>query len=419
LVNAPGPSFLSTFAVQNVLNQKPDNEQFLKKVVDNTIGHIPGMNYDSLFPQSATAGTSSFIPAWISNLKKGLMGNDSNSDFLATHKMTHNYLMTLYEMGLAKAPTWKQEMSMTRSFYRQKAEWQFGSPFGIAPQADKPGQIWQDLATSTLKKYNGDFNKAQAEMLQILGPSFPADRYLYRGNTKSAYVAPTLKSYDRVFKDNPALVNKLAKNDPATVGLLSADLNGDPANQQVQSYLIKKGVNLPGGTPLNNAAMTVDAYETQLKVNRTWNDYRTAKQDLLDQVRQAGYKRIADVPGLADQWNKYVADLSVYNKDWGLQYKQSAGGDKAITYAQALKDIVSDSNFYDKNKNDFWKQAKTFVEYRDIAVKAYQDAPRGSKQAVQTAWQSYLQEETAGSWNPQLQQIIDRYFINDSMKETN
>jgi len=420
LVNAPGPSFLSTFAVQNILNQKPDNEQFIKRIVDDTIGHIPGMNYDSMFPTSNTAGTSSFIPSWVSNLKKGLIGTDSNADFLATHKMVHNYLMTLSEMKLAKAPTWKQEMDMTKSYYRQKAGWQFGSPFGIAPQIDKPGQMWQDLATITLKKYNGDFNKAQAEMLQILGPSFSADRYLYRGNTKSTYVSPTLKGYDRVIKDNPELVTKLAKNDPVTVGLLSADLSGDPANQQVQSFLLKKNITLPGGTPLNTAAKTVDAYETQLQVNRVWNTYRDVKQKLLDEVRKSGYKRVADVPGLADQWNSYVTQLGAYNKDWGLEYKQSAGGDKSITYAQALKDIVSDPKFMQKSgSNDFWKQVSTFVKYRDIAIKAYKDAPKGSKSAVQSAWQTYLQEDTAGSWNPQLQQIIDRYFVNDSMKETN
>lgn len=420
LVNAPGPSFLSTFAVQNILNQKPDNEQFIKRIVNDTIGHIPGMDYDSMFPTSNTAGTSSFIPVWVSNLKKGLMGTDSNADFLATHKMVHNYLMTLSEMKLAKAPTWKQEMDMTKSYYMQKAGWQFGSPFGIAPQVDKPGQMWQDLATATLKKYNGDFNKAQTEMLQILGPSFSADRYLYRGNTKSAYVSPTLEGYDRVIKDNPGLVTKLAKNDPVTVGLLSADLSGDPANQQVQSFLLKKNVTLPGGTPLNTAAKTVDAYETQLQVNRVWNTYRNVKQQLLDEVRKAGYKRVADVKGLSDQWNAYVTQLSNYNKDWGLEYKQSAGGDKSITYAQALKDIVSDHEFMKKSgSNDFWKQVSTFTKYRDIAVKAYNKAPKGSKGAVQSAWQTYLQEDTAGSWNPQLQQIIDRYFVNDSMKETN
>lgn len=420
LVNMPGPSFLSTFAVQNILNNKPDNEQIVKRIVNDTIGHLPGMDYDSMFPASSTSGTSSFIPSWVSDLKKGLAGSDSNSDFLATHRLVHNYLMTLSEMKLGPKPTLKQEMNMTKDFYLQRAGWRFGSPFGMAPQQDKPGQLFEDLATSLLKKNNGDYNKAQAELLQVLGPDFSADRYLFRGNTKSAYVSPSLQGYERVFKDNPSLVAKLADLDPKTVSLLSSDLNGDPANQQVQSFLMNAKVRLPGGTVLNNAPMNTQQYEEALQVNRTWNAYRTQKQQILDALKTKGYKRMADVPAIAQAWNAYVAQLGQYDKKWYNEYQQNAAGDNSYTYAKALQTIVNDKNFMVKNGNgDFWKQAATFISYRNQLVQAYASAPAGTKTAIKAAWQNYLQQDTAGSWNPQLQQIIDRYFINDTMKGTN
>jgi hypothetical protein len=69
-----------------------------------------------------------------------------------------------------------------------------------------------------------------------------------------------------------------------------------------------------------------------------------------------------------------------------------------------------------QNKNnDFFSQMKTFTQYRDQIAKVYAEAPKGSKTAINQAWNTYLQETTAGAWNPQLQQIIDRYFINDNL----
>ena len=71
LVNLPGPSFLSTFAVQNILNNKPDNEQIIKRVVNDTIGHLPGMDYDSLFPAGRTQRHIVFYPFMGKRFEKG------------------------------------------------------------------------------------------------------------------------------------------------------------------------------------------------------------------------------------------------------------------------------------------------------------------------------------------------------------
>lgn len=419
LVNMPGPSWLSTTAVDTILSARPDNEQIFRRVYNDTVGHLPGMDYDSMFPVSTSSPSQAFIPSWVSDFKKYLNGSDSNTDFLNTHKMVFNYQMTMYEMGLGKKPTLDSTLAQTRDWFAQRAAWRFASPFGMTPQQTKPGQMFQDLGSALLKKYSGDFNKAQTEMLQILGPTFPADRYLFRGNSKAAYVSPTLLGYERVWQKNPDLVGKLAKLDPKTVGLLTADLNGDPANQQVQQFMMNKDLKLPDGTLLNTKPLNTKEYEDALQVNRTWNAYSTAKTDLLKKMQDAGYKRIADNPDVQAQWNKYIVQLGQYDKNWYNEYQRGAAGDNAYTYAAAFKSITSDKKFMTQNsKNDFFQQMSTLVSYRDKAVQAYDQAPKGLKGAVQKAWVTYLQETTANAWNPALQQIIDRYFVNDKLKGT-
>ena len=65
----------------------------------------------------------------------------------------------------------------------------------------------------------------------------------------------------------------------------------------------------------------------------------------------------------------------------------------------------------------FWVHAKAFMSYRDSYAKLYADAPTGYKGAVQDAWVKYL-DQTRNDWDPALMNIIDRYFVNDKLKET-
>ena len=51
----------------------------------------------------------------------------------------------------------------------------------------------------------------------------------------------------------------------------------------------------------------------------------------------------------------------------------------------------------------------------DFIEKAKKAGATGYTTATQDAWNKWLQGTTSGKWNPQLQQIIDRYFINDKL----
>jgi predicted nucleic acid-binding Zn-ribbon protein len=424
LVNMPGPSWLSTMALGSLLNGRPDNAQTAKHIIDNTIGLIPGMKYEDMYPTGINQNAvNPFVPSWARDLSRYFAGDEADTDYYNTFKAVHNYNMTLWEMKLGPKPTIKLDEKMTRQWFLDRALWKFGSPIGMTPKANKPGQIFNDYASALMKKYNGNMDQVQAEMQQVLGPVFPVNRYMYKGSTKSAYVSPTYEGYDRIWKDNKGLVKELAGIDVKTIGLLTSDLAGDP-DPQVLKFLSSKTTQLPDGTVLNAKPLTVEEYETQLNINDVWNTYRTEKAKLLEQVRKVENNpkaRIADNPDAKAAWDNYLNQLFDYNKDWAIDYKQNSTTDTSFTYAQAMNTIVNNKKFMDsqnKNKNDFFQQMKTFISYRDELVKTYKEAPKGSKTAVQQAWTTYLQEDSAGLWNPQLQQIIDRYFINDKLTET-
>jgi len=425
LANLPGPSWLTTMAVGELTKFRPDNSQIVKGLIDNTIGHIPGMDYNSLFPMGVDANVgSNFVPTWLSDAKKYLMGNDSSADFLQIHRMVNDYQMAKYEMKLGPKPTMQSVMQETKNWFGERALWRFASPFGMAPKQDKPGQLFQDYATLLLKKYNGDANKAQSEMQSVLGSAFPADRYLYRGSVKSAFISPTVEGYARVWQNNTDLAKQLEQLDPKAVGLLTADITGDP-DPQVQKFLANPGTKLPGNTILNGQSLTPEQYETNLQINRVWNAYRNDKQNLLDELRQQTKNpkaRIADYPQVKAAWDARLAQLSKYSPEWWNEYQKSANGDNSYTMAKGLQDIISNQKFMDKNgSNDFWQQAKTFIAQRNKVVEALNSPEVKAAKAttaLKQAWISYLQNDTSGLWNPQLQEIIDRYFVNDSLKGT-
>ena len=425
LANLPGPSWLTTMAIGEFTKFRPDNAQVVKGLIDNTIGHIPGMDYNSLFPMGVDSSVgSNFVPSWLSDARKYLMGSDSSADFLQVHRMVNDYRMTQWEMGLGPKPTMQSVMQETKNWFGERALWRFASPFGMAPKQDKPGQLFQDYGTLLLKKYNGDANKAQQEMHQVLGNAFPADRYLYRGSTKSAYLSQTVEGYARIWQNNADLAKQLEQLDPKAVGLLTADITGDP-DPQVQKFMANPGTKLPGGTILNGPALSPQQYETNLQINRVWNAYRNDKQNLLDTLRKQTNNpkaRIADYPEVKAAWDARLAQLSKYSPQWWDEYQKSANGDNSYTMAKGLQDILSNKKFMDKNgNNDFWQQAKTFINYRNKVVDALNSPAvkaAGATTALKQAWISYLQNDTSGLWNPQLQEIIDRYFVNDSLKGT-
>lgn len=420
LVNMPGPSWLLTLGVNKILASKPDLNETTKHVWDNTVGHIPSMKYDNFFPSGITSTgiATAFYPQWAQNLSRYIHGSQSDKDYHDTWQLTNAYAQAMWHEGLGPKPTYESVTKDTQNWYLNRAAWQFGSLIGMAPKANRPGQVFADMATALAKKYNGDYNKVQQEMQSVLGPNFPTDYFTFKGKTKAAYIAPTYEGYLRIWKQFPDIATNLTKLGPEMAGLLTSDLTGDP-DPQILKFLADPKTKLPNGHSLNLEPLTPQEYESKIQVNRVWDTYRKNKDALLSELQKRGIKNIGDNPDVKAAWDKYINQLSLYNKDWGNEYLISAGGDNAIKYATGLKTIVADPNFWAKHSNDdYWKQVKTFLKYRDTIIKAYDEAPFGTKGKVQQAWVNWLQEKTARTWNPQLQQIIDRYFIGDKLKGT-
>ncbi len=87
-----------------------------------------------------------------------------------------------------------------------------------------------------------------------------------------------------------------------------------------------------------------------------------------------------------------------------------------------MKTITQDKNDGTKNRfmrkfgdSQFWVHTKAFVDVRDKYAKAYEDAEKGSKGAVQNAWRNRI-AETLDFWDPTLQKILTRYFENDNLQ---
>jgi ATP-binding cassette subfamily B protein len=102
-------------------------------------------------------------------------------------------------------------------------------------------------------------------------------------------------------------------------------------------------------------------------------------------------------------------------KLFGLQFQTS---NNFFQDLQALKKVYVKAKFYSYLVQRIPTLVFLFVQLAVIsigAVMAYKNAPVGSKNLILARWIKYINEDTANQWNPQLQQIIDRYFVNDKL----
>lgn len=177
---------------------------------------------------------------------------------------------------------------------------------------------------------------------------------------------------------------------------------------------------------LNSQIKSRDEVEKELELSRFWGAYTAKVKELNEIARKAKYVGYSSVPELVDEKNRYVNEvLGPASPAWLFEYKKnSSNGDKAFIWADAIKTITKDKSDGTKNRfmrnlgdSQFWVHAKAFSDLRDKYALAYKDAPRGSKTAVQRAWNKRL-NETLDLWDPTLQKMITRYFLNDTLEAT-
>ena len=426
LLNLPSLSFFATVPVGYLIKAKPTREETLKDVL--------GPSYDYLFPYGVNqAPLSGLTPAWLLNFGRYVTGNESDRDFLESVKSVANYRQVLAEVGIAPMPSMDEIRSEARDLYRQKANWQFSSLAGVPARVDtKPMQLFEQYFNILVNKYQQQgatrdeaVTKAGEEFHANVSPAFPLDRITYSGSSAKTFIPATTEAYKRVWTENAGLIQKLGSIDKSgrLIGLITLDIDSSKEETSLSVYKFLKNpkTKLPTGITLNNVELTPEQEESQRMINRTWEKY-TKVRDALEQVAitKYGKKSLRQVPELQKALKTYAdTELKKENEDWWIEKEGSGiGADNSFRYARALSDIVSDEKFMKKHGNaPLWQDVKKFLAVRNAIVEVYRALPDRDRRKADLK-ESYLKgiDVAMTTFHPKLQDLLKRYFEDDTMK---
>jgi hypothetical protein len=426
LLNLPSLSFFSTVPVGYLIKAKPSREETMQEVM--------GPAYDYLFPYGVNqAPLSSLTPTWAINYLRYVTGNEGDKDFLESVKSVANYRAALAEQGIAPMPSMDEIRKEARSLFLQKANWQFWSLAGVPAKVDtQPMQIFEQYFNILVNKHltlgssrDEAVTKAGTEFHATVSPNFPLDRITFSGSSSKTFIPATASAYKRVWTENKDLIDSLSSIDKTgkLIGLITLDIDASKEETSLSVYKFLKDpkTKLPNGVALNNVELTPEQEEKQRKINRTWDKY-TKVRDALEQVAITKYGKdsLRQVPELQAALRNYAdTELKAENEDWWLEKQGSAlGADNSFKYARALSDIVNNKTFMQKHGDSpLWQDVKRFTDIRNTIVGIYRGLPdRDSRKA--DLKESYLKaiDTAMTTFHPKLQDLLKRYFEDDSMK---
>jgi hypothetical protein len=341
-----------------------------------------------------------------------------------------NYYKVLDEMGIQKFPGMDVVRRDARNLYGVKAQWTFASPLGVPIKVDTdPMKLYDDYYNILTEKYlTKGYTRVDAkdlagfEMLSTLGADFPLDRVTYKGVAQKAYIPAQLENYKRVFKDNNDLVSSLANYDPKLVTLLTLDVpvKKEEFNLSVYRILNNPKTKLPGNVLLNELKLSPEQEETERQINRAWTNYNDKRDKLQSLALSQGKKTLA-AAGLSDDLETYAKTvLAEQSPEWFKRFNDPKASDNSFMYAQGLSEITNNIKFMAAHGNSkLWQDASAFLHVRNVYTMVYQSLPNGDKRKTQLK-DLYNQKllDNLSQWDPALQEIITRYFTNDTMKTT-
>ena len=423
LLNYPTPSLYASIATAKVFQWQPGAEDLMKQYL--------GSYYDVIFPYGPQTSVGMAVtPRWANDLWNYANGPEGKKDFLDSYKDVHNYYRTLDEMKILKYPGDAAIKKATQENFLVKFGWSFNSIFGVPAKVDtRPMKLYEDAYGLLVNKYQSqgiDITQAKelagAEFLSKVGTDFPLDRITFKGSASNAYIQPTSKAYNRVFVENQKLVAELASKDPALVGLLTADLDQNPKDFNLSVYrkLQDPDTKLPGGELLNKLAISPKKEESLRNINRVWDLYNQVTDALELKAQQSDGKSLRSHPELLAA-RKQISDtlFRKESEEWWLELNDPERGDKSFRYAYALNRIVSDEAYMKKYGNTkFWSDVSDYLAIRNAIVSVYQELPMNDprKSNIKKAYNATLDTFTP-TWHPRLQDIIKRFFEEDTMKD--
>jgi len=423
LLNYPSPSIFSSVAVSEIYKRKPQAEDLMKSWL--------GSNYDVLFPYGPqTDWKSSLVPRWAKDAWFYFNGPEGNADFLNSWKDVHNYYMTLDDLGIMKYPGDETVYRDTRKNFAVKANWAFASIFGAPAKVDtNPMALYEEAYNLLVNKYRVIANNeklarelAGAELTAKLGPNFPLDRVSFKGSSANAYIQPNYESYKRVFEDSTGLAETLAKQNPELVGLLALDV--DPSKEEfnlsIYRILNDPKTKLPDGSILNDIKLTPKQEEERRQINRGWALYNQLTDTLEAEAKRRDNKSLRSHPELLEARRIVAGDLiRKQSESWWKEYNDPQRGDKSFRYAYALNTVINNDEWMNKYGNTkLWNDVKEFMTIRNTVVEVYKGMPDRSvqKSSVKKNYIAFI-DERMKAWHPKLQELINRNFEEDNMKD--
>jgi hypothetical protein len=204
--------------------------------------------------------------------------------------------------------------------------------------------------------------------------------------------------------------------------LLTADLDQNPKefNLSVYRKLQDPDTKLPGGELLNKVAINPQKEEKLRNINRVWEMYNQVTDILEQKAQQSDGKSLRSHPELLAARKEIASTLfRKESEDWWTEYNDPARGDKSFNYAYALNKVASDETFMKKyGKTKFWSDVSDYLAIRNSIVDIYQDYPANDprKSKLKKSYNATL-DTFIPTWHPRLQDIIKRYFEEDTMKD--
>jgi len=436
-VNFAGPSWIVPIPMGVLYSAKKGSDKEVKKLIDNTIGKIPGYSYDELFPYGVETSVGANVqravtPGWLPSLRKYLSPKgDGTVDWFNSVSSEFKYQQMLYDADLGPLPTTDSVIKQVKKNYFTKFKWQFGSIIGTPAYVEtKPGNVFTDLFNSKANGYVAQgMSRSEAAdlaeqdvntMLRLPKGTIKKDVLQVKSTSKSIYAPSSQETVSRIWVDHKDLAKKLELLEPggSLVGLMTADIPYG-TDSQAGKFLNDPNTALPGGTILNKSVKSVEKMQRDLEVSRYWKAYTDLKDKYNKAAQDADYASYRSVPELVAELKNYAKVLGKASPQWNTAYLKSASGDNAAVHAAGMQVVLNDKSYMDKFGNtQFWTHANAFIKYRNDYAKLYADVPSGSKGVVQDAWIEYL-EKTREDWDPALANLIDRYFLNDNLKQTN
>lgn len=440
MVNFAGPAYTVPLALGTVYNAWRGSDKVVKDVVNKTIGKLPGYSYDELFPYGintnvASQAAQTVQPAWWKNAAKYLWGEEGMADFRNTMLSEYKYQMIQYYAGLGPEPTQKSILNATKKKYGIKAAWQFASIVGSAPDVNmQPGAIFQNVFNAKAdeflamknddgsQKYTREEAAQKAEDFLNTKMNLPKGtvprQLLTQGITSKRFYAPaSQETVSRIWDDHTGLFDELYAMDKSLPALMTADLplGTDP---QVRKFISDPNRTLPGGDTLVSEIKSITQLKNELEVSQFWKAYIDLKDDYNKAAKKAGYASYRSVPELVDSLKEYATSLGKASKAFAISWDKSESGDSAALWTDGLIAALNNKKYQDSigKGSQFWEHARAFIEYRTSYAEAYANAPTGSKQYVQSAWNDYL-DSSLKQWDPAMQRLISKYFSNDKLKQ--